>query len=362
MAATPVRHGIQSGLLSLSVLLVLVIMALPRLDAPERRINIATTLKTQPPAPARVAPAVATALVLPDPPPASAPKPPPEATVEPVIPAPPRVSLGPVTRVTPVLKTTLKPTKDGVVPKPVTKALRPVPELPKPERAPADKHEQLKHVVPAPTPPRVVLLAPVVSRPAVREVQLAAKIAPGPPKVITSPQAKRTGRVLLRQLEHGKGPGIEIAWPANPRQRQRLHTLLTKCHGMRAARMSRDGRLFVADGAQGKPWSIDMDRMSGFVRQVVGTMTPAERQAVERIAAHHGGPVPGAVVRLFPRAVDAGLLGGLQTLGGLNYETGRSVTAVYFVDGARVLIGDIRVDGLRIAGGFELPRGGGGCP
>jgi hypothetical protein len=204
-------------------------------------------------------------------------------------------------------------------------------------------------------------LAPAKRISAAQEIQLAVKIPPEPRKAITSLQAKRSGRVLLRQLEHGKGPGIEIAWPAEWQQRQLLHTLLTKCHGMQAARMRRDGRLYVAGGVPGGSWSIDMDRMSGFVRQVVGTITPAERQAVEQIAAHHGGPVPGAVVRLFPRAVDAGLLGGLQALGGMNYETGRSVTAAYSVDDARVLIGGIQVDGRPIVGEFELPRRQGGC-
>ena len=357
MAATSGRYGIRSGLLSLGVLLALAATALPRLVAPERKPDMATTLRVLPPAPARVAPALA----LPDPPPMTALKSPLEATVEPIALASPLVSLGSATKVAPVLKAILKLTRDVVVPEPVTKAPRLVPELLRPKATPTATHEQLKHTILAPTPPRVVLLAPTATRPVARAVLLAVKISPEPPKPITSPQTKRTGRVLLRRLEHGKGPGIEIAWPADPRQRQRLHTLLTKCYGMRAARMKRDGRLFVADGVPGEPWSIDMDRMSGFVRQVVGTMTPAERQAVERIVAHHGGQVPGAVVRLFPRAVDAGLLGGLQTLGGLNYETGRSVTAVYSVDGARVLIGDIRVDGRPVAGGFELPRGGGGC-
>lgn len=167
--------------------------------------------------------------------------------------------------------------------------------------------------------------------------------------------------MLLRQLEHGKGPGIEIAWPETPELRRRLHILLTKCHGMRAALMSADGRLYVADGTPGVPWHVDMDRTSGFLRQVFGVMTSVERTAVARISAHHGREVTGSVVRLFPRAVDADLLGSFHALGELDYGASQSITAAYSVDGARVRIGDIRINGKPVDSVFELPRIVGRC-
>lgn len=412
MAAISRRHRVSSGLLSLGVLLALTVMALPLLDAPERRPTPPQqkAQKTQPPP---SVPEPVKTLVLPEPPPLPAP---PEASAswvtakpgpEPVADVEPTQAQKSAQPVKVPRDAVLKPTKWATLPESAVNVLRPTveppapksqpltlgvlrptpprPEIPKlagsdavpatittsvvksiPRPVPKPMPVPVEHAMPRSAPP--VAATPSRSTPPMKvkaaaqpTLRPARSATPSPPPEVRSPVANRTGRVLLRQLEHGRGPGIEIVWPADPRQRQRLYALLFKCHGMRAARMNEDGRLYVAEGTPGQPWLVDMDRMSGFVRQVSGAMTPAERGAVERIGAYHGSRIGGAVVRLFPRAVDAGLLGGIHALGGLDYGASRSVTAGYAIEAGRVVIRDIRIDGRLVEGGFALPRAGGGC-
>lgn len=99
----------------------------------------------------------------------------------------------------------------------------------------------------------------------------------------------REGRGLLKLLEHGSGPVIEIAWPNAQRNQNALHQNLARCFGMRTALMSRDGFLYIAQGARGQRWSIDLDRYSGFVRQPAGAITQDEHQQAKAIRHHHGG-------------------------------------------------------------------------
>lgn len=47
----------------------------------------------------------------------------------------------------------------------------------------------------------------------------------------------RKGRTLLRILEHGDGPEIQITWPKSSRERDRLFDLLVRCYGVRVALM-----------------------------------------------------------------------------------------------------------------------------
>lgn len=162
------------------------------------------------------------------------------------------------------------------------------------------------------------------------------------------------GRVLLRILEHGSGPSIEIAWPVDPGKRRQLFRRFGSCFGMKIALMDEDGSLFIAKGIRGQSWDIDLDRHSGFVRQTTGRITAGEERQVRNIRAFHGGLGRTASVRVFPRRMDAILLGGLRQLIGNRYGKVGSISASYRVNGDQVLVEAIEADGERIPGHVKL--------
>lgn len=170
-------------------------------------------------------------------------------------------------------------------------------------------------------------------------------------------EAVRTGRQLLRIFEYGDGPEIEIAWPDSSAERERLHGVLRRCFGMRLALIDRAGGLYLDAGPRGSRWPIDLDRFSGFVRRPNGRITSAERRHADRVARYHHRLPATDPVRLFPRAADAALLGGLAHLLGGDYRTANAITASYRLRGLRVTVGDLRIDGRRVAGWIDLSRG-----
>lgn len=163
----------------------------------------------------------------------------------------------------------------------------------------------------------------------------------------TSPEAKK-GRMLLRLLEHGLGPSIGLAWPEGAAARSSLYKLLRRCYGMFTALMAADGTLYSV--AESGKWIPDMDRYSGFVRQPVGILPPVENKEAQR-ARHllRLGPKT-TLVRLFPRHVDAVLLGGLQNLLGGRYKKTETIHARYIQKGHKISIDFITADGRSVPG------------
>jgi hypothetical protein len=227
--------------------------------------------------------------------------------------------------------------------------LRPRPPAPRPEGAPA-AHTPVPLAVPPVAAPTSASpdLAP---RPAPSAVPTGTTLDPSPRK---DELAAGEGRALLRILEHGSGPTIDIAWPVSAGERERLYHQLKRCFGMRPALMDGGGRLYAADGRPGEPWAINLDRHSGFVRQARGQVTADERRDVGAIAAHHYGLADAAPVRVFPRAVDALLLGHLRLAVGDGYAQARVIRAAYRLGEAGVTVEGIEVDGRRVAGRIEL--------
>lgn len=170
-----------------------------------------------------------------------------------------------------------------------------------------------------------------------------------------SREAAVEGRALLKMLEAGKGPVIEIAWPGKAAERSRLYSLLTACHGMQTAMLVDQSKLYSATAVSGSAWRVNRDAVSGFVRRPSGVLTDAEKSVLRRIKAHHGMHF-GAPVRLFPRAVDATLLGGLGEIIGPGYLKYKTIRARYRISGNRISIVDIRADGATRRGGVVLPR------
>ncbi len=243
-------------------------------------------------------------------------------------------------------------------------------ESPAPEPAPLAPRAEHRIDV-APLPPRAPAERPVEVTPLQPRPEPAVGVAPSPPvaedPVPAAPEplpdaAKRAsqdeladGRVLLRMLEKGKGPLVEIAWPDDAAARSRLYAALAACHGMETVLLGTGGRLFAENGRKGETAEINPDSTSGFVRRPAGALPARERETISRIRQRHG-MASGAPVRLFPRSVDAALLGGLQAAVGPDYLGRRLIHAHYRLDGNRVSVERIYADGTSIPGAIALPR------
>ena len=133
--------------------------------------------------------------------------------------------------------------------------------------------------------------------------------------VIDGSAHRGPGRTLLKLLEHGRGPVIEIAWPDTARARNEIYHFLASCVGMRTAVMDGREQLFVEGGVRGAPWRLNSDQYSGFLRSPAGADVPAERRRLRDIITRHRID-DGRLVRVFPRRIDAVLLGALATIAG----------------------------------------------
>jgi hypothetical protein len=186
---------------------------------------------------------------------------------------------------------------------------------------------------------------------------------PAPKPQAPSSAVVAEGRVVLRLLEHGKGPLIEIAWPKDAEGKEALFGVFSRCYGMRLAVMRGDGTLFSEEsGSRQDPWAIDVDRFSGFVRQASGSLSRSEAAAVSRIRRVNRLGNDGVPVRVFPRRADAALIGGLQERSGLaSIAKARSVHARYRIEGVNVFVHSIEVDGVKARGDVLLPPEARGC-
>jgi hypothetical protein len=163
------------------------------------------------------------------------------------------------------------------------------------------------------------------------------------------------GRVLLRQLENGKGPEIQIAWPDQTRLKEKIYDILNKCYGMQTALMNSKDELFHSAGPSGVRWAINMDKMSGFIREVSGLIPQSEHLHVRQINQKHPNENFISTIRIFPRVVDAHLLANLRSLAGENYSTSKNISAAYGLKNNSILIQHVRLDGRELGRAFMLP-------
>ncbi|MCZ6845940.1 MAG: hypothetical protein O7F69_08585 [Alphaproteobacteria bacterium] len=177
---------------------------------------------------------------------------------------------------------------------------------------------------------------------------------PPPAPVEITREEVREGRALLRLLERGEGPDIEIAWPAAAANRSDLYRLFSNCFGMRTVVMTADGEMYDATGGQLTAERFDADRYSGFVRQPAGGLSAAERAQVNAIRDGYG-LAGGQVLRLFPRRVDAILLGALHRIAGGVFDKSVRIRARYRAVDNGIQIADIQVDGRAVNDIILLP-------
>lgn len=185
----------------------------------------------------------------------------------------------------------------------------------------------------------VLAQKPPVEKPKARIVQVS---------ITDHSSEAKGGRALLRLLEHGSGPTIEIAWPDGRSARSSLYGLLRDCYGMKTALMDSDGGLYVS--GVGRKWRPDMDRFSGFVRQPSGILPPGEGKEAGVIRRRHGLGLDSTIVRLFPRRIDAVLMGGLQSLLGGRYQNSKIIRASYRQVGSRLFIDNVTANGAVVRG------------
>jgi hypothetical protein len=321
------------GRISIAVVLLVIVLAWMLADPP-RQITQAIATPDETAAPTETPKAAPLAM-------AQISLPPPPAPIPALVPA-----------ITPRTVTPMKAAVETTPP--ASKALQPLAPQPQPPQQPAMQPKR-----PAST---VKSIEPI--KPAPKPAQQIAKPQPTPPTtpprptppMPTSQDAAAAGRPLLRLLEHGKGPSVEISWPASASARHQLYRLFKQCYGMRIAVMGADGRLFDDASRPGQPWAVNLDRYSGFVRQSSGRASLDEHNTARRIRNRHDlGMV--TTVRLFPRRTDALLLGGLKSLIGAHYKNATRIRAHYLLAGWRVHVAGITVNAQPIAGRIDLSSG-----
>jgi hypothetical protein len=262
---------------------------------------------------------------------------------------------------------------------PETRVAKPLaPLLPEIRVAKAEPPKQLLPLQPEPPrvkPPKPVeeiveakprAIAPsqkptTLKRPAVETLRDPPPVPKAAPTIVAdNPETTGEGRVLLRLFEKGSGPGIEIRWPSDASDRDRLYDIFKRCLGMRDGVIDGEGRLYLGEGPRNQSTVLNTDRYSGFVRRPEGAIAADERQEIARVRAYHA-LYSASPARIFPRAVDAFLIGGLRQAVGENYLNTKSVHAAYRLSGSRVIVDGIVADGKSIDSAIDLTSISSGC-
>lgn len=238
-------------------------------------------------------------------------------------------------------------------PAPLSKAAEPPQPAPAPART--EKPASQPTSVIRPEPKRAPVSKPKSALKPVVKPRYETPAAQAPERIATvAPGNIREGRAMLRILEHGVGPVIEIAWPKSSDRRAKLYSYFVNCLGMTTAVINDAGDLFRNADARNQRWELNLDRSSGFLRQPSGHFSSAEARELKEIKQRHSRQQNANPVRIFPRKVDAYLLGGLQSVIGPGYKNKQAIRARYQLDGTRLLLTNIEADAHRLDGMIDL--------
>lgn len=164
------------------------------------------------------------------------------------------------------------------------------------------------------------------------------------------------GRVLLKLLETGKGPNVEIAWPHQIIQQDKLFNAFQTCLGLRTGLMTGTGEFYLLHGTAGSPALINPDETSLFLRQIVGKISKSEQAILSKIKKRHA-VERGQPVRLFNRVVDAALLGALAEFFPKNSDNSLDVRAHYGLSSNAISVENISINGEHKEGTIRLGLG-----
>ena len=164
------------------------------------------------------------------------------------------------------------------------------------------------------------------------------------------------GRVLLKKLEYGKGPQVEVSWPKELAQKQELYSVFTKCFGMKTAGLNSSNQLFVKSSGGNRALTLNMDTTSGFIREIHGDISRGERDEIIQIEQKHPYQTFESFVRIFPRHVDASLLQGLHLVLGDVFSKAKQINASYRLNGYDVEVSQISADTQIFPGSFHLRK------
>lgn len=155
---------------------------------------------------------------------------------------------------------------------------------------------------------------------------------PPGPLDLSRPEIERRGAALLRLAEIDATTEIEIAWPESEAETNALFHAFHRCLGMRLANFEAGRGLQIEGGG-------DPELYSGLVRFSRGRLGVEERRMLRRSELHGGQPA-----RVYPRPLDARLLGGLTEIFGVSRLSG-PLTGRYRLQGGKLLVTQLVLDG-----------------
>ncbi len=196
--------------------------------------------------------------------------------------------------------------------------------------------------------------------PSAMPIEVAAAVSARPEIVAAKPEDTRPRAVDLQVAERlmdsqGQQLSLEFLWPADRRSHPRIYTNLTQCLGVENGVIDSNRKVHLGAGG-GRRFNAALH--SPFMRLVDQPVDPRERRIIERLRnGQHGDAGGGMAVRVFRRAHDMRLLAALnRAFGGLP-SAGR-VTAEYEMDGSRLYLAKLTLDGGRYDGRVRLGRDG----
>ena len=191
-------------------------------------------------------------------------------------------------------------------------------------------------------------------------IEVAAAVSARPEIVAAKPEDTRPRAVDLQVAERlmdsqGQQLSLEFLWPADRRSHPRIYTNLTQCLGVENGVIDTNRKVHLG-AVGGRRFNAALH--SPFMRLVDQPVDPRERRIIERLRnGQHVDAGGGMAVRVFRRAHDMRLLTALnRAFGGLP-SAGR-VTAEYEMDGSRLYLAKLTLDGRRYDGRVRLGRDG----
>ena len=196
--------------------------------------------------------------------------------------------------------------------------------------------------------------------PSAMPIEVAAAVSARPEIVAAKPEDTRPRAVDLQVAERlmdsqGQQLSLEFLWPADRRSHPRIYTTLTQCLGVENGVIDTNRKVHLGAGGVRR---FNAALHSPFMRLVDQPVDPRERRIIERLRnGQHVDAGGGMAVRVFRRAHDMRLLTALnRAFGGLP-SAGR-VTAEYEMDGSRLYLAKLTLDGRRYDGRVRLGRDG----